>query len=58
MEFKPFEDKEAIEQIKKKREELIADLENYDIGSDEARFILRRISIISNKLLEKARYGK
>ncbi len=58
MEFKPFEDKEAVEEIIKIRDQLIEDLKKYDIGSDEAQFILRRISIISNKLLEKARYGK
>ena len=58
MDFRPFEDKELVRKIEEERERLIAELEKYDLGSDEARFILRKISIISNKLLEKARYGK
>lgn len=57
-EFKPFEDPEEIEKILEKREELIMELGRFDIGEDEKRFILRKISIISNKLLEKARYKK
>ena len=57
-EFRPFEDPEEIEKILEKREELIQSLQDFTITEDEKRFILRKISIISNKLLEKARYKK
>jgi len=57
-EFRPFEDPEEIEKILEKREELIQSLQNFLITEDEKRFILRKISIISNKLLESARYAK
>lgn len=58
MDFKPFEDKEEVETIKKERDNLIELLKNYDIPKDEKRFILRRIQIIAQRLLEKARYAK
>jgi len=57
-EFKPFEDPVEVEKILEKREELIQSLQDFTITEDEKRFILRKISIISNKLLEKARYKK
>lgn len=57
-EFRPFEDPEEVEKIRQKREELIKSLENYDISDSEALFILRKISIITEKLLNKARYSK
>jgi hypothetical protein len=57
-EFRPFEDKEELEKIMKKRDELIEQLQQFDIPEDQKRFILRRISIISNKLLERNRYAK
>ena len=57
-EFRPFEDKVEIEKILEKREELIQSLQDFTITEDEKRFILRKISIISNKLLESARYKK
>lgn len=58
MDFKPFEDKEEVERIKKERDELIEILGKYDIPKDEKRFLMRRIQIITDRLLEKARYGK
>lgn len=58
MDFKPFEDKEEVETIKKERDNLIELLKNYNIPKDEKRFILRRIQIIAQRLLEKARYAK
>lgn len=57
-EFRPFEDPIELEKIRKKRSELIKQLENFDIPSDEKQFILRRIGIITQKLEEAARYGK
>lgn len=57
-EFRPFEDPVEVEKILDKREELIQSLQDFTITEDEKRFILRKISIISNKLLEKARYAK
>ena len=58
MEFRPFEDKEELEKIRKYREELIESLHrDFDINSDTKRFILRKISIISEKLLEAAKRG-
>jgi hypothetical protein len=58
VDFKPFEDKEEVDSIKKERDNLIEMLKNYDLPTDEKRFILRRIQIISQRLLEKARYAK
>ena len=57
-EFRPFEDPIELEKIRQKRSELINQLENFDIPSDEKQFILRRIGIITQKLEEAARYGK
>lgn len=56
--MKPFEDKEEIEKIEAEREDLIKVLTRYNIPKDEQRFLVRRISIITEKLLEKARYAK
>lgn len=56
-EFRPFEDKEELEKIRRKREELIQSLEKFDLPEDEKRFILRKISIISEKLIEAAKRG-
>jgi hypothetical protein len=56
--FKPFEDKEETLRIKKERDELIEMLKKYDIPRDEKRFIIRRIQIITERLMEKARYRK
>lgn len=56
--FHPFEDKEEVENIKKERDELLRQLESYDIVESEKRFLIRRIEIITDKLLEKARYSK
>jgi len=58
MTFRPFEDKEKVEQIKRERDELIELLGRYDIPEDERRFLIRRIEIITDKLLYKARYAK
>jgi hypothetical protein len=58
MDFKPFEDQEEVDTIKKERDNLIEMLKNYDLPKDEKRFVLRRIQIISQRLLEKARYAK
>lgn len=58
MDFKPFEDQEEVDTIKKERDNLIEMLKNYDLPKDEKRFILRRIQIIAQRLLEKARYAK
>lgn len=62
MEFRPFEDPEELKKIEAYREELIASLDDFDIEPDTKQFILRKISIISEKLVEAAkrgvRYGK
>lgn len=58
MPLNPFEDKEEIEKIKKEREELLRILSTYDLPDSETVFILKRIDIITNKLLEKAKYSK
>jgi hypothetical protein len=58
MDFKPFEDQEEVDTIKKERDNLIEMLKKYDLPKDEKRFVLRRIQIISQRLLEKARYAK
>ena len=57
-EFRPFEDPEELEKIRQKREELILSLGDFDIPEDEKRFILRKISIISDKLVAANRYKK
>jgi len=54
----PFEDKEEIEKIKKEREELLRILSSYSISESEKKFIRRRIDVITDKLLEKAKYSK
>lgn len=56
--FHPFEDEEEVESIKKERDELLRQLEKYDIVDSEKRFLIRRIEIITDKLLEKAKYSK
>ena len=56
-EFRPFEDTEELEKIRRYRDELIASLEDFDIDPDTKRFILRKISIISEKLVEAAKRG-
>jgi len=57
-EFRPFEDPEELEKIRQLREELISSLQDFNIPEDEKRFILRKISIISEKLVNGARYKK
>jgi hypothetical protein len=54
----PFEDEELIEDIKKERNELIKQLERYNMPDSERRFLVRKIENITNKLLEKAKYAK
>lgn len=56
MKFQPFTNEEETERLKKERDELIDALEDYEIPHDEKRFILKRINIITEKLLEKAKY--
>jgi len=56
--FHPFEDEELIEEIKKERDELIKQLERYNMPDSERRFLVRKIENITNKLLEKAKYAK
>ena len=56
--IKPFEDKEMVEEITKEREHLLEMLQKYNIPESERMFIMRKISNITKKLLEKARYGK
>ena len=56
--MKPFADNEEIRKIQEERDSLIELLNSYNIGSDEKMFIVRRISIITEKLLEKANYAK
>ena len=51
MKFKPFEDKKLMEDIKKEREDLIRIIKDLDIDASERKFIVRRITIISEKLL-------
>lgn len=54
----PFEDEKLIEDIKKERDELIKQLERYNMPDSERRFLVRKIENITNKLLEKAKYAK
>ena len=57
MKFEPFKNEEEEEErLRKERDELIESLEDYEIPHDEKRFILKRINIITQKLLEKAKY--
>jgi len=56
--FHPFKDEEEVEKITKEREYLIETLQKYNMPESERMFILRKISNITEKLLEKARYGK
>jgi|13_taG_2_1085334.scaffolds.fasta_scaffold00468_4 hypothetical protein len=56
--FHPFEDKEEVEKIKKERDDLLRQLESYDMVDSEKRFLIRRIEVITEKLLEKAKYSK
>ena len=58
MKFAPFEDEDEVKKIKKERDDLIEMLKKYDIPKDERRFIFRKIQIITERLLEKARYSK
>lgn len=58
MDFKPFADEEEIKRIKKERDELIEMLKDYNIPKDERRFILRKIQIITERLVEQANYKK
>ena len=58
MKFQPFIDEEECERLRKERDELIRQLDKFPIPEDEKRFIIRRISNISEKLLEKAKYAK
>ena len=57
-EFKPFEDKSKVKEILEYREKLIQDLNTFDMPESERMFLIRKIEHISEKLLEKARYGK
>lgn len=54
----PFEDEKLTEEIKKERDELIKDLERYDMPDSERKFLIRRINNITEKLLKKAKYSK
>lgn len=54
----PFEDEELTKEIKKERDELIKELERYNIPDSERRFLIRRIQNITEKLLDKAKYAK
>lgn len=56
--MRPFADKEEMERLRNERDELIEHLNNFSIPEDEKRFIIRRISNITDKLLEKAAYAK
>lgn len=56
--WNPFEDEKLIEDIKKERDELIKQLERYNMPDSERRFLVRKIENITNKLLEKAKYAK
>ncbi len=58
LKFKLFEDKKEVERLTKHREELIEDLSKFDILDIEKRLIIRKINIITGKLLNNARYGK
>ena len=57
-EFRPFEDKEQVKKLKLERDLLISSLSSYDMPETEKMFIIRKINNITEKLLEKARYGK
>ena len=57
-EFRPFEDKEKIEELRKERDALVESLSKFNIPSSEKAFITRRINYITEKLLQAARYGK
>ena len=56
--FRPFEDKEKVKQLEKERDDLIETLNNFEIPETEKMFIVKRIKYVTEKLLEKARYGK
>ena len=56
--MKLFKDEEEINKIKKERDGLIHILTTYNMSDSERRFLTRRISIISDKLINKALYGK
>ena len=56
--MKPFEDVEKVDTIKKERERLLADLQNFDMEESERMFITRKINNITEKLLNSARYEK
>lgn len=56
--IKPFEDKELVQNIIEERDRLLESLENEDMSDSEKRFLIKKIKHISEKLLEKARYGK
>lgn len=58
MNFQPFADEEEMQRILDERDKLIADLEKYPMNQDEKRFVIRRLQVITEKLLEKARYAK
>jgi len=57
-EFRPFEDKEEVRKLKIERDLLISSLSSYEMPETEKLFIIRKINNITEKLLEKARYGK
>jgi len=56
--FRPFEDIEEIKKIQEERNNLLHQLQNLDMPESEKMFIIRKINNITEKLLEKARYGK
>lgn len=58
MEFKPFEDKAKVADIKAERERLLSELQNMDLEESERLFITRKINNITEKLLHQARYSK
>lgn len=54
--FNPFEKTNEIEELKKNRDSLLAYLQTSNISEDERRFIIRKINILSNKLLKEMNY--
>jgi hypothetical protein len=56
--MKPFEDKEKVDTIKKERDRLLAELQDFEMEETERMFIIRKINNITEKLLKAAEYGK
>jgi hypothetical protein len=55
--MRPFKNEEEIKKVKEERINLIESLQVFKhLGDDEKRFMVRRINIISEKLIKQAMY--